>query len=165
MTTIPIRIALIIVSDRAFSGIRPDKTLPIIRPLFSDPSRFSLTGELIIPDQTEQIRNAIAGQCDHADVIFTSGGTGLSPTDRTPEATLSVSDRVVPGISEFLRQKSQEKTPHALLSRGVTVTRGKTLIINLPGSPAGAAESIQWLLPLLPHAVSQLTGNPDYLHP
>ncbi|NUQ81484.1 MAG: MogA/MoaB family molybdenum cofactor biosynthesis protein [Bacteroidetes bacterium] len=165
MTTTPIRVALIIVSDRAFSGIRPDKTLPILRPLFSESSRFILTGELIIPDQTEQIRNALAGQCDHADVIFTSGGTGLAQTDRTPEATLSVSDRIVPGISEFLRRKSEEKTPHAILSRGVAVTRGKSLIINLPGSPAGAADCVQWLLPLLPHAVSQLTGNPDFLHP
>jgi molybdenum cofactor synthesis domain-containing protein len=94
----------------------------------------------------------------HVDVLLTTGGTGLGPRDNTPEATMDVADRAIPGLAEEIRRKGVEKTPTAVLSRGIAVIRNKTIIVNLPGSPKGAVESLDAIAHLLPHAVEVLRG-------
>ena len=100
--------------------------------------------------------------CDRErlDLVVTTGGTGLTPRDVTPQATLQVLDYEVPGMAEAMRSKSLEKTPHAMLSRAVVGVRGQTMIVNLPGSPKGARENLEVLLPALPHALAKLAGDP-----
>jgi len=111
-------------------------------------------------DDAANIREQLRALADsgRVDVILTTGGTGIGPRDNTPEATQAVADRVVPGIGEEMRRKGLEKTPTAVLSRGVAATRYKSLIVNLPGSPQGATESLDAIAHLLPHAVSVLHG-------
>jgi len=115
----------------------------------------------LVADDQQQISDILQGWADAAtvDVLLTTGGTGLGPHDVTPEATRAVAAREVPGLAELLRLRGLEKTPHAALSRGVAVTCGKTLIINLPGSPAGAREGLAVLLPLLAHAAAIMAGG------
>ena len=96
-----------------------------------------------------------------ADLILTTGGTGLSPRDVTPEATMAVVQRLVPGMAEAMRLASLRKTPHAMISRAVAGVRGKTLIINLPGSPKGAIENLEAVLPALEHAIAKIQGDPS----
>jgi len=116
----------------------------------------------MVPDEPEAIAAQLRAWSDDAglDLILTTGGTGLSPRDTTPEATLSVAHRLVPGIAEAMRAASLAITPHAMLSRGVAVIRGRTLIINLPGSPKGARENLAAVSPALPHALEKLQGSP-----
>jgi molybdenum cofactor synthesis domain-containing protein len=114
----------------------------------------------LVPDDVAGIATAILSAVRAgANVVLTSGGTGLSPNDVTPEATRRVIDREVPGIAEALRARSLEKTPHGMLSRGVAGAIGPTLVINLPGSPRAVRESLEVLLPVLPHAVELLAGE------
>ena len=151
--------AVLCVSDRCSRGICEDKSGPLIKELVAP---LGETGEyLIVPDEKEEIEKAIIYLCDEvkADVVLTTGGTGFAPRDITPEATRAVIEREAPGIAEAIRQKSLEITPKAMLSRAVSGIRGKSLIINLPGSPKAVRESLEFVLPVLPHAVEVLSGN------
>lgn len=158
MTTSKIRLCIVIISDRAHSGQRKDETGPKLIPLFPD-DQFEILSTIVIPDDFDAIVKTLKVMSPHVDLILTSGGTGLTPRDVTPEATLSIAEKQVPGIAEFLRAQSFAQTRYAALSRGVAVILGKTLIINLPGSPKGSKEYTEWLLPLIPHAVRQVTGE------
>ncbi len=150
---------IICVSDRCFRGECEDKSGPAIAECVKELS--SKNEYLLVPDEKEMIMGAITELADNrkADVIFTTGGTGFAPRDITPEATKKVIEKEVPGISEAIRAKSLEITPRAVLSRAVSGIRGKTLIINLPGSPKAVRESIDVVLPILEHAVETLSGN------
>lgn len=153
------KIGIICVSDRCFRGECEDTSGPAVAECLRDLS----TGNeyRLVPDEKETIARALVGLCDEngADVVFTTGGTGFAPRDVTPEATREVIEKEVPGISEAIRAKSLEITDRAMLSRAVSGIRGKTLIINLPGSPKAVRESIAVVLPVLPHAVETLSGN------
>ena len=153
------KFGIICVSDRCYKGECEDQSGKAIAECVKDLS----TGNeyRLVPDEKDKISNAIVELCDdfNADVIFTTGGTGFAPRDITPEATLSVIEKQVPGISEAIRAKSLEITNRAMLSRAVSGIRGKTLIINLPGSPKAVRESIEVVLPVLGHAVETLSGN------
>lgn len=153
------KFGVICVSDRCSKGLCEDKSGPVISEILS-PLGETVYYE-IVPDEKVIISLALIKGADSfgCDVIFTTGGTGLAPRDVTPEATKAVIEKDVPGISEAIRQKSLEITPKAMLSRAVSGIRGKTLIINLPGSPKAVKESLEVVLPVLPHAVETLSGE------
>lgn len=151
--------SVLTVSDRCSKGICEDKSGPLIVEFLTP---YGKTKEYItVPDEQKEIEKALIYLCDDvkADIVFTTGGTGFAPRDVTPEATKAVWDREAPGIAEGIRQKSMEITPKAMLSRAVSGIRGSSLIINLPGSPKAVRESIEVVLPVLPHAVETLSGN------
>ncbi len=150
---------IITVSDRCFRGECEDKSGPAIAECLKELSEKNVY--LLVPDEKTLIMGAITELVDNrkADVIFTTGGTGFAPRDITPEATKEVIEKEVPGISEAIRAKSLEITDRAMLSRAVSGIRGKTLIINLPGSPKAVRESIGVVLPILEHAVDTISGN------
>ena len=127
-----------------------------------DKKIFKVASYLLVKDDSGKIREALIYFSDtlECDLVLTNGGTGLSPADVTPEATLAASERIVPGIPEIMRSEGMKKNHRAALSRGVSVIRGKTLIVNLPGSPAGVKESLSALLDVLPHAIDMLGGKP-----
>jgi len=149
------------VSDKGAAGERQDTAGPVLRALL-DPQCFEVSHYQIVPDEYEPLVAALVSWSDEAklDLILTAGGTGPSPRDLTPEATLAVAERLVPGIAEAMRAAGLAHTPHAMLSRGVSVIRGNTLIINLPGSQKGATQSLEAILPALPHALEKLRGSP-----
>lgn len=153
------KFGIICVSDRCFRGECEDRSGPAIAECLKEIS--SENEYRLVPDEKEMIANAIVSLADEcgADVIFTTGGTGFAPRDITPEATKSVIEKEVPGISEAIRAKSLEITQRAMLSRAVSGIRGKTLIINLPGSPKAVRESIDVVIPILEHAVETISGN------
>lgn len=151
--------AVLCVSDRCSKGICQDKSGPLIMDYIAP---FGKTKEyIVVPDEKEEIEKALVYLCDDvkADVVLTTGGTGFAPRDITPEATKAVIEREAPGISEAIRMKSLQITPKAMLSRAVSGIRGKSLIINLPGSPKAVRESLEFVLPVLPHAVEVLSGD------
>ena len=154
-----VRAGVITVSTKGASGERVDESGPAIRDgLLS--AGCEVVFETLVPDDAERIATAILGAARAgANVVLTTGGTGLSPNDVTPEATRRVIDREVPGIAEALRARSLEKTPHGMLSRGVAGAVGPALVVNLPGSPRAVRESLEVLLPVLPHAVELLAGE------
>ncbi len=153
------KFGVICVSDRCSKGLCEDKSGPLISKLLAP------LGETVfyetVPDEKTIISLALIKGCDKtdADIIFTTGGTGLAPRDVTPEATKAVIERETPGISEAIRQKSLEITPKTMLSRAASGIRGKTLIINLPGSPKAVKEALEFVIPVLPHACETLQGN------
>ncbi len=155
------RVGILTVSDKGHAGERQDTAGPELGRL-QDPGAFTVTAYEIVPDEPEAIAAILRAwsDTDGLDLILTTGGTGLSPRDTTPEATLAVAQRLVPGIPEAMRAAGLAITPHAMLSRGVAVTRGATLIINLPGSPKGARENLEAVAPALPHALEKLKGSP-----
>ena len=116
---------------------------------------------ILLPDDHEEIKKCLLRLCDEdkMDIVFTTGGTGFAPRDCTPEATMAVADRNAPGIAEAMRAASMKITPRAMLSRGVSVIRGQTLIINLPGSPKAVRENLEVILPSLDHGLVILTGR------
>jgi molybdopterin adenylyltransferase len=124
---------------------------------------FEVIATATVPDEEAAIRPILIGWADDrtADLILTTGGTGLSPRDVTPEATAGVIDRLIPGMAEAMRSASLTKTPHAMISRAVAGVRGGTLIVNLPGSPKGARENLQAVLPALDHAIAKIQGDPS----
>jgi molybdopterin adenylyltransferase len=155
-------VGILTISDKGSRGERQDKSGEAIREILSTID-VSVVNYDIVPDEKGLIVEKLVNWADqdNLDAVFTTGGTGLTPRDVTPEATLAVVDRVVPGFAEAMRAESLKKTPHAMLSRAVVGTRGKCLIINLPGSPKAVRECLQVILPALPHAVETLKGQSD----
>ncbi len=151
------RVAVITLSDRVSAGERMDEGGKAIREML-DALPCAIIAQLVLPDEAQQLIAQLLTLADQerADLILTTGGTGLSARDVTPEATLAVIQRRVPGIEEALRAHGLNKTPFAMLSRAVVGVRGQTLIINLPGNPKGVRESMEVLLPVLPHALKLL---------
>jgi len=155
-------VGILTISDKGAAGERQDKSGEVIHEILSGID-VGIVNYAIVPDEKEAIVEKLVRWADEdkLDVLFTTGGTGLTPRDVTPEATLSVVDRIVPGFAEAMRAKSLKKTPMAMLSRAVVGTRGKCLIINLPGSPRAVRECLEVILPALPHAVETLKGQAD----
>lgn len=157
-----IRIGIITVSDRSAQGERPDESGPALVEAVNQHG-WQVVRSQILPDEPEQLAALLAAWSDGGefDVILTTGGTGFSPRDITPEATRSVIQRTAPGMAEAMRSASLRITPHAMLSRAEAGIRLRTLIINLPGSPKAALENLAVLVPVLPHAVELLREDPS----
>ena len=153
------RVAVLTISDSVASGERVDLSGPAVVQRCRDLG-WEITSALRCSDDPDQVRSHLRKLADSrsADLILTTGGTGLGPRDNTPEATLEIGEKVVPGLAEEMRRKGAELTPTAILSRGVAVLRQRSIILNLPGSPKGAVESLDALAQLLPHAIRVLHG-------
>ncbi|HET6822108.1 MAG TPA: MogA/MoaB family molybdenum cofactor biosynthesis protein [Anaerolineales bacterium] len=156
-----IRFGILTLSDRSARGERQDSSGPALAALI-EAEQWSVVRHEILPDDEPAIREILISWADSRDmdVILTTGGTGFSPRDVTPEATRAVIDREAPGLAEAMRAASLKVTPHAMLSRIVTGIRRQTLIVNLPGSPKGAVENLQVIVPVLSHAVQLLREDP-----
>jgi len=153
------RVAVLTISDTVARGEREDVSGPAVVAVCRG-LNWEITSVLRVSDDPANIREQLRELADsgRVDLILTTGGTGIGPRDNTPESTEAVADRIVPGIGEEMRRKGSALTPTAVLSRGVAAVRSKTLIVNLPGSPKGAAESLDAVAHLLPHAVHVLHG-------
>ncbi len=154
--------AILTLSDRSSRGERPDASGPALEKWLAERGVATLFSE-IIPDDEETIVVKLMGWADSGkfDLILTTGGTGVSPRDVTPDATRRVIDREIPGFGEVMRAESLKKTPHAMISRAIAGIRGNSLIINLPGSPKGAVENLEAVWRAVPHAVAKLQGDPE----
>ncbi len=152
--------AILTLSDKGARGERADASGPALEQWLAAQGVETLHTE-VIPDDVETIVVKLMGWADSGkfDLILTTGGTGVSPRDVTPEATRRVLDREIPGFGEVMRAKSLEKTPHAMISRALAGIRGNSLIINLPGSPKGAVENLEAVWPAVPHAVAKIQGD------
>lgn len=155
-----IRTGIITVSDRSFHGIREDSSGPALAAMLAD-AEIEVCKSLVIPDEKDQIKEAIIKYADveNFDLILTTGGTGVSPRDVTPDATLEVIDKQIPGMAEAMRQQSMQITPYAMISRAIAGIRGRCLIVNLPGSPKGAKENLAIILPALKHSIEKIKGD------
>lgn len=152
-----LRFAILTISDRSSRGERPDTSGPALVSLV-DFQGWLVCKQHILPDEEDLVRELLSDWADSGeiDVILTTGGTGFAPRDVTPEATRAVIERLTPGLDEAMRASSLKITPHAMLSRAISGIRKRTLIINLPGSPKGATENFQVVLPALEHAIHLL---------
>jgi len=153
------RVSILTISDSVASGGHEDATGPAVAARCRELG-WEIVSAAVLPDEREGIAALLRSTADAkvVDLILTAGGTGVGPRDVTPEATISVSERLIPGFAEQMRAEGSKKTPRAILSRGAAGIRGTTMIINLPGSPRGAVESLDALAALLPHAVDVLHG-------
>jgi molybdenum cofactor synthesis domain-containing protein len=149
------------VSDRCFAGTQTDLSGPAIVRILTAAGA-EIVEAVTLPDELDQLTSALRFAASRASLILTTGGTGLAPRDITPEATLAVSTRLVPGLAELIRQDGALQTPFAALGRGVCVTYAKSLILNLPGNPSGAESSLRAILALLPHALDLLAGQTEH---
>ncbi len=156
----PFRAAVITLSDKGYRGERKDESGPAAVEMLKG-AGYEIIGTILLPDEPEMLKKELCRLADQrqADLVVTSGGTGFSPRDRTPEATLAVADRNAPGIAEYIRMKSMEITDRAMLGRGVSVIRKGTLIVNLPGSPKAVKESLGFILNTLEHGLKTLRGG------
>src|SRR5512134_289349 len=156
-----LRFGILTLSDRSSRGERADSSGPAVASLIQAEG-WSVIKQSLLPDEESAIREILISWADggELDVILTTGGTGFSPRDVTPEATRTVIEREAPGLAEVMRAASLKITPHAMLSRVVTGIRRRTLIVNLPGSPKGAVENLQVITPILSHAVQLLREDP-----
>ncbi|MFS1511304.1 molybdopterin adenylyltransferase [Chengkuizengella sp. SCS-71B] len=154
------KVAILTASDKGSRGEREDISAQVIRELIEEEMNGDIVQYQIVPDEQHMIKNTLIEMADQyeVDLILTTGGTGFAHRDVTPEATLEVVEKQVPGFAEVMRAASMLKTRRAMLSRAVSGIRGKTLIINLPGSPKGVHENLQAIIDQLPHALSILTG-------
>ncbi|MGA1867117.1 MAG: MogA/MoaB family molybdenum cofactor biosynthesis protein [bacterium] len=154
-------VAIITISDKGSAGEREDRSGPLLQKMLPADT-FSVSLYKIIPDDFQEIKRCLEECCDQKKVnlVLTSGGTGLSPRDVTPEATRAVIEKDAPGFSEAIRIQGISSTPFSILSRAISGIRGKTLVINLPGSPKGAQEGLSIILPTLSHALAKLLGDP-----
>jgi molybdopterin adenylyltransferase len=156
------RAAILTISDKGFRGEREDRSGPVLREILHK-AGFFIADFDVLPDDQPLLEQRLRHLADESclDLVVTTGGTGVSPRDVTPDATLAVIDRPVPGMAEAMRANSLAKTPHAMLSRAVVGIRGQTLIINLPGSVKGAQENMEAVLPALEHALDKIQGDPS----
>ena len=154
-------VGIITLSDKGSKGLREDKSGPAIREILEADGRFDVLEQFLFSDDRENLERELVRLCDEEKLylILTTGGTGLSPRDNAPEATLAVADRQVPGIAEYMRARSFEITPKAMLSRGVSVMRGSSLIINLPGSTKAVRENLGFIMPALGHGLDIMLGR------
>jgi molybdopterin adenylyltransferase len=149
--------AVLTVSDSSALGEREDLSGPAVAAALK--TRFKVVQQEVVADRQAAIRNSLIRLCGKARLVVTTGGTGIAKRDVTPEATRAVCQRLLEGVAERMRSEGAKKTPFAALSRGVCGVRGKSLILNLPGSPKGAVESLEAVIDLLPHALQLLSGN------
>jgi molybdopterin adenylyltransferase len=156
------KVAILTVSDRCSREEREDLSGPLLSEMVSDQG-WSVIKMDILPDDQAGIEEWLIEACDseQVDLVLTTGGTGFSPRDQAPEATLAVIERAAPGLAEAMRYASLQKTPHAMLSRAAAGIRGKTLIVNLPGSPRGASENLEVIIPVLEHATALIGDDLD----
>lgn len=153
-------VGILTVSDRAAKGEYSDESGPFMADILSRRMGWQVSMEGIVSDDLNEITDKLLAWCDNgANLVLTTGGTGFSPRDVTPEATLQVIDRQAPGIAEALRLESLKLTQHAMLSRAVAGIRHQTLIVNLPGSPKAVKEGLDVLMPILPHALALILGE------
>lgn len=152
-------VAIVVLSDRAAAGTRPDACVPAIVEVLGD--AYAIVRECVLPDDAAALQAELIDLADRRRValVLTSGGTGLSPRDRTPQATAGILDYEVPGIAEAMRAASAAFVKTAMLSRAVAGVRGSTLVVNLPGSPKAVRETLAVLLPALPHALELLADS------
>ncbi len=157
-----VRAGVLTISDKGSRGQREDESGAVVADMLQAQG-YQVARRAVVPDQKDAIVEMLLGWADRETLalIVTTGGTGLSPTDLTPQAMEEVIDYPVPGIAEAMRAASLRVTPHAMISRAMAGVRGRTLIINLPGSPRGARENLQVVLPALDHALSKLAGDPS----
>jgi molybdopterin adenylyltransferase len=155
-----IKVAVLTLSDKGSKGQREDTSGPAIERLIRKIGAEIVHSE-ILPDETSLIKKKLLSLCKKADLILTTGGTGVSPRDVTPEATKEVIQYEIPGIAEAMRAASLKKTPYAMISRAVAGVRGGTLIINLPGSPKAVKENLSVILPVLRHTIEKLQGSTE----
>jgi molybdopterin adenylyltransferase len=156
------RTAIVVtVSDRCFAGTQTDLSGPALARILTEAGAH-LIDTLTLPDEIDRLTPALRAAASRASLVLTTGGTGLAPRDITPEATLAVSTRLVPGLAELIRQDGARHTPFAALGRGICVIFGNSLILNLPGSPRGAESSLRAVLSLLPHALDLLAGQTEH---
>ncbi len=158
--------AVVTVSDSVFAGGREDKSGPAVRSRLEELG-WQIPVTEILPDESGQISAKLAELADsgRVDAVFTTGGTGIAARDVTPESTRLILDREIPGLGELMREKGRESTIRAALSRSLAGTRGRVLIVNLPGSPRGAVESLNAIVELAPHIVDLLNGRTEHLQP
>lgn len=158
-----IRFGILTISDRSWRGERTDASGPALARAISDQG-WLVEIQSIVPDEINPIGAILTDWADRGivDVILTTGGTGFSPRDITPEATQAIIERSAPGLAEAMRSASLRITPHAMLSRAIAGIRRRTLIVNLPGSPKAAVENLEVILPVLPHAVLMIQDDPAY---
>ncbi|MEC4685219.1 MAG: MogA/MoaB family molybdenum cofactor biosynthesis protein [Nitrospirota bacterium] len=152
------RAAILTLSDKGSRGERVDESGRILREILGQ-ARIEVVQYEVIPDDRDILKERLINLSGKVDLIVTNGGTGLSPRDITPDVTLEVIDREVPGIAEAMRYEGLKKTPRAMLSRAVAGARGECLIINLPGSPRAVREGIEVILDVIPHAIEKLKGS------
>ena len=156
------QVAILTVSDRGARGEYEDRSGPLLAEIIQSKTPWQVSQRAVVPDEQAEIARTLISWCNAGiHLILTSGGTGFSPRDVTPEATKSVIERETPGIAEALRAESLKITRHAMLSRAAAGIRGQTLIINMPGNPKAVRENMDVLLPILPHALALLTESPN----